>query len=94
MFDTDNSTGTQAEYIARRSQTVGEMFLKRVERDGDKPAFFFKESGQWQPVSWTGFAERAGAIASYLVGLGLQVGDKICMVGGTRPAWSHRTHSG
>jgi long-chain acyl-CoA synthetase len=89
MFDTDNSTGTQAEYIARRSQTVGEMFLKRVERDGDKPAFFFKESGQWQPVSWTGFAERAGAIASYLVGLGLQVGDKICMVGGTRPAWCY-----
>ena len=35
MFDTDNSTGTQAEYIARRSHTVGEMFLKRVERDGD-----------------------------------------------------------
>ena len=89
MFDTDNSTGTQAEYIARRSQTVGEMFLKRVERDGDKPAFFFKESGQWQPVSWNGFAERAGAIASYLVGLGLQVGDKICMVGGTRPAWCY-----
>jgi len=89
MFDTDNSTGTQAEYIARRSQTVGEMFLKRVERDGDKPAFFFKESGRWQPVSWNGFAERAGAIASYLVGLGLQVGDKICMVGGTRPAWCY-----
>jgi long-chain acyl-CoA synthetase len=89
MFDTDNSTGTQAEYIARRSHTVGEMFLKRVERDGNKPAFFFKESGRWQPVTWNDFAERAGAIASYLVGLGLQVGDKICMVGGTGPAWCY-----
>ncbi|MGB5310598.1 MAG: long-chain fatty acid--CoA ligase [Polyangiales bacterium] len=89
MFDTDTSTGTQAEYVARRAHTVGEMFLKRVERDGDRAAFFFKSDGQWHPVSWNGFADRAGAIASYLMGLGLQVGDKICMVGGTSPAWCY-----
>ena len=59
MFDTDRTTGTPAEYIARRAKTVGDMFLKRVERDGDKPAFYFKEDGEWQPVSWNAFAEQA-----------------------------------
>jgi len=78
MFDTDRGTGTPAEYIARRANTVGEMFLKRVERDGDKPAFYFKEGGEWQPVGWNAFAEQAGAIASYLLGLGLQIQDKVC----------------
>ena len=89
MFETDRSSGTPAEYIARRSRTVGELFLKRVERDGDKPAFYFKEGGDWQPVSWTTFSARAAAIASYLLGLGLQVQDKVCMVGSTGPAWCY-----
>ena len=89
MFDTDTSTGTQAEYIARRTNTVGEMFLERVKRDEARAAFFFKAEGEWQPVSWTDFAARAGAIASYLMSLGLEVGDKICMVGSTGPAWCY-----
>ena len=89
MFDTDSSTGTPAEYVARTSSTVGEMFLKRVERDGDEPAFFFKRDGEWTPVSWNDFAQRAGAVASYLMGLGLQAGDKVCMVGSTRPEWCY-----
>jgi len=89
MFDTDRSTGTPAEYIARRAETVGEMFLKRVERDGDRPAFYFKDEDQWQPVSWNAFSEQAGAIASYLLGLGLQIQDKVCVVGSTGPAWCY-----
>ena len=89
MFDTDRRTGTPAEYIARRANTVGEMFLKRVERDGDKPAFYFKEGGEWLAVGWNEFSEHAGAIASYLLGLGLQMQDKVCMVGSTGPAWCY-----
>ena len=65
------------------------MFLKRVERDGDRPAFYFKEGGEWQPVGWNTFSERSGAIASYLLGLGLQIQDKVCIVGSTGPAWCY-----
>jgi long-chain acyl-CoA synthetase len=65
------------------------MFLKRVERDGDKPAFYFKGDGEWQPVGWNAFLDHAGAIASYLLGLGLQTQDKVCMVGSTSPAWCY-----
>jgi len=89
MFDTDRGAGTPAEYIARRANTVGEMFLKRVERDGDKPAFYFKEGDEWQPVGWNAFAEQSGAIASYLLGLGVQIQDKVCVVGSTGPAWCY-----
>jgi long-chain acyl-CoA synthetase len=89
MFDSDRSTSTPAEYIARRAETVGEMFLKRVERDGDRPAFYFKDEDQWQPVSWNAFSEQAGAVATYLLGLGLQIQDKVCVVGSTGPAWCY-----
>jgi long-chain acyl-CoA synthetase len=89
MFDTQNTNGPSAEYIARRSVSLGDMFLKRVERDGDRPAFFFKEGGQWQSVDWNTFCERSSAIASYLLGLGLQIQDKVCMVGSTGPAWCY-----
>jgi long-chain acyl-CoA synthetase len=89
MFDTDSKTGTPAEYIARRANTVGEMFLKRVERDGDKPAFYYKEDGKWRACGWNAFHWQAGAVASYLIGLGLQVQDKVCVVGGTGPAWCY-----
>jgi len=89
VFELESTTGTPAEYIARRTQTVGEMFLKRVERDGDRAAFHFKESAKWQPFSWNAFSERAGAVASYLLGLGLQLQDKVCMVGSTGPAWCY-----
>jgi long-chain acyl-CoA synthetase len=89
MFDTQSTAGTPAEYIGRRAETVGEMFLKRVERDGDKPAHYFKEGEAWQAVSWNEFFEQAGAIASYLLGLGLQIQDKVCVVGSTNPAWCY-----
>jgi long-chain acyl-CoA synthetase len=89
MFVTQRAAAAPAEYIARRTKTVGEMFLKRVERDGDKPAFYFKENGQWQPVGWNAFCGHADAIASHLLGLGLRVQDKVCMVGGTGPAWCY-----
>jgi long-chain acyl-CoA synthetase len=89
MFDTDRPAGKASEYMARQTDTVGRMFLRRVERSGDKPAFFFKAGGHWQPVSWNGFLEHAGAVASHLVELGLEVGDKVCMVGSTRPDWCY-----
>lgn len=89
MFQPTGTPGRPAEYIARRSTTVGDMFLKRVERDGDRPAFYFKQSGRWQPVAWSEFLQHASAIASHLLRLGLQPQDKICVVGSTGPAWCH-----
>jgi long-chain acyl-CoA synthetase len=89
MFDTDRMDGTPAEYIARRSETVPDMFLKRVERDGDKPAFYYKEDGEWRACGWNAFLWQAGAVASYLLRLGLQIQDKVCMVGSTGPAWCY-----
>jgi long-chain acyl-CoA synthetase len=89
MFDTQTTIGPPAEYIARRSASLGDMFLKRVERDGGKPAFFFKEGEEWKSVDWDAFCGQASAIASYLLGLGLQNQDKVCMVGSTGPAWCY-----
>jgi long-chain acyl-CoA synthetase len=89
MFDTERSTGTPAEYLARETDTIGRMFAARVARDGDKPAFHFKRNESWEPVTWNQFADFAGAVASYLLDLGLELGDKVCIVGSTRPEWCY-----
>jgi long-chain acyl-CoA synthetase len=89
MFDTERSMGAPAEYLARETDTIGRMFAARVAREGDNPAFHFKKDGSWRPVSWNQFSDFAGAVASYLLNLGLELGDKICMVGSTRPEWCY-----
>ena len=87
MFDTKRAAGTPAQYVARESETIGEMFLRRVALSGDQPAFYFKDGGDWQAVGWNQFFEQSAAVAAYLMGLGLGIQDKVCMVGSTRPEW-------
>ncbi len=89
MFDTERSSVAAAEYLARETDTIGRMFAARVARDSDKPAFHFKRNESWQPVTWNQFSDFAGAVASYLLNLGLELGDKVCMVGSTRPEWCY-----
>jgi long-chain acyl-CoA synthetase len=87
MFDTKGTAGTPAQYVARESETIGEMFLRRVALSGKEPAFFFKDGGEWQAVDWNRFFEQSASIAAYLMSLGLGIQDKVCMVGSTGPEW-------
>lgn len=69
------------------ANTVVEMFKKRVEASGPRPAYFIKKEERWEPTTWEQFRQRAREVALGLMTLGLQKGDTVSILGNTRPEW-------
>jgi long-chain acyl-CoA synthetase len=69
------------------ARTLPEMFAKRVDRTPHKTAWKRKLDGQWVASSWRDFYEAAASLCCHLMDLGLGPGDKITIVGSTRPEW-------
>jgi long-chain acyl-CoA synthetase len=63
------------------------MFLARVEEKGDKPFLWAKCDGAWQSITWAEAARQVAALAQSLKGIGLQPGDRVCLVSENRPEW-------
>jgi len=76
--------------VARESGTLAELFRCRCERSGPFPSLYEKEQvdGEWRGITWSDFYDRAVRAAGGLVELGLEVGDRIAILGPTRIAWS------
>jgi long-chain acyl-CoA synthetase len=73
--------------LAGRSKTVADMFLRRVEIDARRAAWKTKQRGHWISSSWTEVEHDALAVATWLLDRGIAMGDKVCIVGPTKPAW-------
>ncbi len=78
----------RANFIARESRTLTDMFARRVALGGDAAAFFDKERGHWLPTSWRAFDEGAARVAHGLVELGLEPGDRVAILGPTQKPWA------
>src|SRR6185436_1385660 len=68
-------------------KTLPEMFLRRVDRTPHATAWKRKLDGQWVASTWKDFYEAAAAVATYLMDAGVNTGDKLTIVGSTRPEW-------
>lgn len=64
-----------------------EMFLTRSAQKGDAPFLWAKRDGSWQPISWADAARQVAALAASLQRIGLQPGDRVCLVSENRPEW-------
>lgn len=73
--------------LAGSSRTVANMFLERVRVDGQRTAWKTKHDGEWRATPWKDVERDALAIATWLVDQKLAIGDKVCIVGPTKPAW-------
>lgn len=76
-----------AEILAQTSRTIGDMFLTRVQKSAERPVWQQKKAGTWQVTTWQNFYDMSAAVASALMAKGLQAGEKICIIGSTRPEW-------
>jgi long-chain acyl-CoA synthetase len=63
------------------------LFLKRAAERGHKPFLWAKRDGAWQPLSWTEAARQVAGLAASLKSIGLQPGDRVCLVSENRPEW-------
>lgn len=66
--------------------TIPKLFAQRaVEFGKDRVAMREKEGGIWRPITWEKYYEKVKLITLGLIGLGLEKGDKVSMIGDNRP---------
>ena len=64
-----------------------ELFLKRADAKSDEPFLGWKADGSWHTMTWGEAANRVCLLAEALRGLGLNDGDRVCLVSENRPEW-------
>ncbi|MFZ9394633.1 MAG: AMP-dependent synthetase/ligase [Erythrobacter sp.] len=69
------------------ARNLVELFLKRADTKGDTPFLGHKHAGQWVTQSWREVADQVCLIAENLRKLGLNPGDRVCVVSENRPEW-------
>ena len=69
------------------ARTAGDIWRGRVTRARDSIAFRFREGDDWRGVTWQEADVAAREIAGGLVGLGIGVGECVCILAQTRLDW-------
>jgi long-chain acyl-CoA synthetase len=70
------------------SKTIADLLPKSAALFGDKVAQKHKVDGEWREVTFRQVHEIAGEIARGLIDLGIEKGDRVCLLGNTRVEWS------
>ncbi len=68
-------------------ETVPKIFLRTVEKYGDRVAMRKKQYGLWHDISWNEYYEKAKFVGSALLSMGLEKGDCVSIIGDNCPEW-------
>ena len=71
------------------SKTLADLLPRAAEMYGDAPAVRYKEGGQWVDRSFDEVREIVRPLALGLVELGVEKGDRVSILGNTRPEWTY-----
>src|SRR3954447_4579754 len=67
--------------------TIADLASAAAERYGDKPAVRFKAGEEFEERSYAQVGEVVDELAQGLIDLGLDAGDRACVLANTRPEW-------
>ena len=68
--------------------TIPEIFLKRAAIFGsNRAALRYKKEGVWNEYSWSDYLRHVEKVAGGLKALGVNQGDKICIISTNCPEW-------
>jgi long-chain acyl-CoA synthetase len=70
------------------ASTVASLPASAAERFGDQVAARHKAGGEWKEITYSGAGEAIQQLALGLVDLGIEVGDRVCLLAETRWEWS------
>jgi long-chain acyl-CoA synthetase len=68
---------------------LADLLVRTAELYGSRPAVRFKEGGAWVDRSFQQVLDIAKPLALGLVALGVEKGDRVSILGNTRPEWTY-----
>ncbi|HST68425.1 MAG TPA: long-chain fatty acid--CoA ligase [Solirubrobacterales bacterium] len=71
------------------SKTIADLLPRAVEMYGSNVAAMYKEGDQWLSRSYDEVADIVRPLAFGLVTLGVEKGDRVAILGNTRPEWTY-----
>jgi long-chain acyl-CoA synthetase len=71
------------------SKTLADLLVRSAELYGSHPAVRFKEGGAWVDRSFQQVLDIAKPLGLGLVALGVEKGDRVSILGNTRPEWTY-----
>jgi long-chain acyl-CoA synthetase len=71
------------------SSTIADLLPKAAEKFGDEIALRRKVGGEWQSVTYREVGEIVSEIGRGLIALGIEHGDRVCILANTRPEWTY-----
>jgi long-chain acyl-CoA synthetase len=74
---------------ATAAQTIADLVPHAAERYADRTAIRFKHEGEWQDVTYAELEEIVREVALGLIDLGIEHGERVCILANTRPEWSY-----
>jgi long-chain acyl-CoA synthetase len=74
---------------ATGSQTIADLIPCATAAHGQGTAIRYKRDGDWQDVSYEQLAEIVQEIGLGLIDLGIEPGERLCILANTRPEWSY-----
>ncbi len=74
---------------ATGSKTIADLIPCAAAAHGSNPAIRYKSDGTWHDVSYAQLAGTVQEIALGLIDLGIKPGERLCILGNTRPEWSY-----
>ena len=71
------------------ARTVAGIISAMAQSHGTSAAIVHRGSGSWDSVSYHDFSSIVSEVGRGLLGLGLQPGDRVCILSDTRPEWTY-----
>ena len=71
------------------SHTIANLISRSAGEHPDHTAVKYKRDGSWHEVSYSQLADVVQEIGLGLIDLGVQPGDRVCILANTRPEWSY-----
>jgi long-chain acyl-CoA synthetase len=72
-----------------KSRTLADLLPLAARAYGDAPAVRYKEGDAWVDRSFNQVLEKVRALSLGLIDLGVEKGDKVSILGNTRPEWTY-----
>jgi long-chain acyl-CoA synthetase len=71
------------------SRTIADLVPHAAAEFADQPAVRCKREGDWQDISYNQLGEIVQEIGLGLIELGIEHGERLCILANTRPEWSY-----